>query len=331
MWGGGGAGGKLGAGGGSASGGVGGGGGGGGNGGGREKGSFGGDVVGNSLSGEFCIGYAELTRLSALDVPLQPLSANIEAARLRASIVGTRKSSAECFDALDDVHVSTTVASETLAMPASTRAHVLWHWYWRAESKTGAGRAGMNASQLDALTAWLVTQDPVRSTLIIWIPVPGAPPAALEPLARLFPGRIRYRLLDVLSEAEGSPLGRSYLLGLHDERAWADSDIARLVILWRYGGVYFDTDMLLVRAITPLLGLEFATEFSCDHSQSDFNNAIMRFFARSPAVTLLCETAKAKWPRLRQWVFGPYVLREAFGSPLWRATFGGVPPFQSMP
>ena len=95
-------------------------------------------------------------------------------------------------------------------------------------------------------------------------------------------------MLDVAAEAEGSPLARSYLLALHDEKAWADSDVARLVILWRYGGVYFDTDVLLARAVTPLLGLEFATEFSCDHAQSDFNNAIMRFFARSPAATAAC-------------------------------------------
>ena len=283
-----------------------------------------------SLSGEFCIGDAELARLSALDVPLQPTAANAEAVRLRARILRLRQTSLECFDVLDDVHVSSAAASETLAVPASARAHVLWHWYWRSE--TGAkGGQGLNASQLDALTAWLVTQDPDRSTLIVWVPTPGMPPASLEPLARLFPGRIRYRILDVAVEAEGSPLARSYLLSLHDEKAWADSDVARLVLLWRYGGVYFDTDMLLVRAITPLLGLEFATEFSCDHAQSDFNNAIMRFFAKSPAATALCEAAKAKWPRLRQWVFGPYVLRSAFGSPLWRTMFGGDPPFQSMP
>jgi hypothetical protein len=303
----------------------------------RPTGSSGASGV-SALSGDFCIGDAELARLSALDVPLQPTAANAEAVRLRARILRMRQSALECFDVLDDVHVSSAAASETLAVPASARAHVLWHWYWRSSSsssETAGGAAkggqGLNASQLDALTAWLVTQDPDRSTLIVWVPTPGLPPASLEPLARLFPGRIRYRVLDVAVEAEGSPLARSYLLSLHDEKAWADSDVARLVLLWRYGGVYFDTDMLFVRAITPLLGLEFATEFSCDHAQSDFNNAIMRFFAKSPAATALCEAAKAKWPRLRQWVFGPYVLRSAFGSPLWRTMFGGDPPFQSMP
>ena len=131
--------------------------------------------------------------------------------------------------------------------------------------------------------------------------------------------------------AHGARVAQPVGVGLHDERAWADSDIARLVILWRYGGVYFDTDVLLLRPITPLLGLEFATEFSCDHVQADFNNAIMRFHARSPAATALCEAAKAKWPRLRQWVFGPDVLRSAYGSPAWRALFGGAPPFEALP
>jgi hypothetical protein len=279
-----------------------------------------------SLARELCIGDAELQRLSALDVPLQPTAAAAEALRIKANYLDPRLSTDACFDTLNDLHTSSAAASEGLAEPASTRKHILWHWYWRPEP-----RSAINAAQIDALAAWMVTQDAQRSTLIIWVPAPFSPPAALASISALFPGRVRYRILDLHSEAEGTPLERSYLLRLHDEKAWADSDIARLLILWRYGGVYFDTDVLLMRPITPLLGLEFSIEFSCDHAQSDFNNAIMRFFARSPAATALIDAARAKWPRLRQWVFGPYVLRSAYGSPLWRSVFGGEPPFQMVP
>ena len=279
-----------------------------------------------SLGREFCIEDAELRRLSALDVPLQPAASAAEVARIKRNYLDSHQLTEVCFDTLSDLHTSSLAASEGLAEPASTRKHVLWHWYWRPGL-----RNGMSPAQIDALASWMVTQDAQRSTLIVWVPAPFSPPAELSPIAALFPGRVRYRIMDLHFEAEGTPLARSYLLRLHDEKAWADSDIARLLILWRYGGVYFDTDMLLTRPITPLLGLEFSIEFSCNHAQSDFNNAIMRFFARSPAATALIDSARAKWPRLRQWVFGPYVLRSAYGSPLWRSIFGGEPPFQMLP
>jgi len=172
--------------------------------------------------------------------------------------------------------------------------------------------APLGAAQLAVAESFLATQDLRRATLVVWVPAaPGAAPRALEPLARLFPGRVRFRALDLAAEAEGTPLARSFLLRLRDRKAWVDSDVARLVILWRYGGVFFDADMLLVRDVAPLLGLEFATEFSCDHVQGAFNNAVLRLVARSTAATALLERAKAIWPRVRSWAYGPTLLRDA--------------------
>jgi len=51
------------------------------------------------------------------------------------------------------------------------------------------------------------------------------------------------------------------------------SDIARIIVLYKYGGLYFDLDMLLLKDLTPLLDLEFC------YSWSDFkrgNNGILR-------------------------------------------------------
>jgi len=122
---------------------------------------------------------------------------------------------------------------------------------------------------------------------------------------------VRFRLLDLAAEAEGTPLQRSFLLRLRDGLAWVDSDVARLVVLWRHGGVYLDADLLLVRPLGALLGLEFATEFSCDHAQGAFNNAVLRVVAGSAAATQLLERAKGIWPRVRTWAYGPTLLRDA--------------------
>jgi len=52
------------------------------------------------------------------------------------------------------------------------------------------------------------------------------------------------------------------------------SDIARLMILYKYGGLYFDLDMLLLRDMKPLLHLEFCYTWSYLKAG---NNAILRF------------------------------------------------------
>jgi len=79
----------------------------------------------------------------------------------------------------------------------------------------------------------------------------------------------------------------------------------RLVILYRYGGVYTDLDFLYVNNIEPLLGLEFVTEFS---SSGDVNCAIMRLFARSSTATAFHQLALQQKPRLRMWTYGPWLI-----------------------
>ena len=48
-----------------------------------------------------------------------------------------------------------------------------------------------------------------------------------------------------------------YLRWCHDQRKWAFlSDFARLLIVWQHGGIYFDTDVELLRRPDELLGCE---------------------------------------------------------------------------
>lgn len=50
------------------------------------------------------------------------------------------------------------------------------------------------------------------------------------------------------------------------------SDFLQLFVLWRYGGVYFDADMILLRDLYPLWGLNFEYQWSFIPEQ--FNNAV---------------------------------------------------------
>jgi len=249
-----------------------------------------------------------------------------------ARALGLRLDARACASAIERVDevAAAAAASATSAAPGPLPRTRLWHWYWRPR-----GGAAMGPPHAAILVSFLATQSNA-SVLVVWVPVPHAPPPLLLALAASFPGRLFTRALDAAAEAAGGPLAGSFLLAAADDLAWADSDIARLAILWRYGGVYFDTDVLLLRDAAPLLDAEFATEFSCDAVQCGgaavcLNNAVLHFFPRSPAITGLCAAARAQWPRLRAWTFGPDALRRAHGPAWWRALVGGEPPFSVLP
>jgi hypothetical protein len=156
------------------------------------------------------------------------------------------------------------------------------------------------------IEAWLATQ-PESAVLVVWVPVPQPPPGALLPLLRAFPRRLRVRALDILWEARGSPVENSFMLRLTDKHSWIDSDFARMVLLWRYGGFYADMDVLLLRDATPLLELEFLTEFAC---WGGTNGAVLRMFARGATATALLRLASQMQPRLAKWTSGPWLLEK---------------------
>ena len=258
--------------------------------------------AGDAVLAAACIGDAELARFGALDgAPRGPPAAAAAAAAL-SDAPALRLGTEQCHALLTTAHA----AAAARGGGAPGVGPILFHIYWKPDTNRG-----FQAAHVAAAEAFLVTQ-PANATLVIWVPVPQAAPAALAALARAFPARVRLRALDILWEAEGSPLARSYLLRLTDKYSWIDSDITRYVLLWRYGGVYIDADLLLLRDVSPLLGVEFVTQFSCDEARGDggINGAVMRLFARGRSATALLELSRAATPRLAKWTYGPWLLEK---------------------
>lgn len=59
--------------------------------------------------------------------------------------------------------------------------------------------------------------------------------------------------------------GRTDLLGgaIKDQRAWTDGDLVRLLVLWNYGGVWVDMDMIFLRNLHVLTEDEWVTQWDC--------------------------------------------------------------------
>ncbi|KAF9239818.1 glycosyltransferase family 32 protein [Melanogaster broomeanus] len=104
---------------------------------------------------------------------------------------------------------------------------------------------------------------------------------------RLFPDSFTLGIADIPTLAVGTAMQDSELLHLNDKKAWVDGDLVRLLVIWHYGGMWIDMDMLITRDLEPLLEHEFVTQWDCwGKVYQALNGALMHFRKHSP---YLCE------------------------------------------
>jgi len=144
-----------------------------------------------------------------------------------------------------------------------------------------------------------------------------------------FPESFVVRVVDVQALASGTAMEGSSLLDTHDMRAWVDSDLLRLLVVWKLGGTWIDMDMLLTRDLAPLLEHEFVTQWDCwDRSFAAMNGAFMHFRRHS---AYLCEAfhlmANSTAPRSPSMDWGAYLYLRLHR----RLLAAGVPPFKVLP
>jgi hypothetical protein len=85
-----------------------------------------------------------------------------------------------------------------------------------------------------------------------------------------------------------------------DEKAWFDGDLLRLLVLFKYGGVWIDFDTFLIRDFSPLLHEEFVHEWDCFlPSFFPMNGAIMHFLKNSKFLKLMLNQIQKKFKNLR--------------------------------
>jgi hypothetical protein len=75
---------------------------------------------------------------------------------------------------------------------------------------------------------------------------------------------------------------------IHDSKNWIASDFFRLLCLHKYGGFYFDMDVLILRDLSPLNNLEFLYQWGSSGTTPNepnifYNGAIMRLNKESSA------------------------------------------------
>lgn len=198
-----------------------------------------------------------------------------------------------------------------------------YHTYWRVDL------APFGVRQEWMLKAFFATQDLATSRLILWSNGDFGHNDILTTYLSRYPDSFTTKIADTRVLAKGTRMEDSPLLDSKDSKAWLDSDFIRLLVLWNYGGVWIDMDMLLTRDLAPLLEHEYVTQWDC-YSQKyrPFNGAHLRFHQHSP---YLCEAfdimAQSDPPHSSSTDWGSLLYLK-----LWRRLVeGSIPPFKVLP
>ncbi|KAG9313617.1 glycosyltransferase family 32 protein [Chiua virens] len=220
----------------------------------------------------------------------------------------------------------------TITLPENDTRHDAWippdhrhqyHTYWRTDL------APLGERQELMLKSFFATQNLPRSRLVLWSNGDMIENPIIQRYLLRYPESFTFRIANITALAKGTAMEASKLLHANDKKAWLDGDLVRLLVIWHYGGMWIDMDMLLTRDLELLSEHEFVTQWDCwAKSYQAFNGALMHFKQHSP---YLCEAfhlmATSTPPRPSSTDWGAILYLR-----LWRRLLtASIPPFKILP
>ena len=108
--------------------------------------------------------------------------------------------------------------------------------------------------EIVSLMSFFATQNLDKTKVIVWSDYD----ITNEPRVQRFKDLVDFRVWDVKSEAIGTPIeNQTRMFSASDEKHYLQSDLLRLLALYKYGGVWIDMDVILLRDFRPILDQEY--------------------------------------------------------------------------
>ncbi|KAI8365335.1 uncharacterized protein BYT42DRAFT_589583 [Radiomyces spectabilis] len=188
-------------------------------------------------------------------------------------------------------------------VPTTSHQKTIFHAYWRADL------APVGPKQLATLRSFFATQNPNTTMIYLWSNGDLSPSPVIKEIQSHVGDRLQTKLYDPKELSKGTPMEGSPHLDLNDASGYLDGDLLRLLVVYRYGGMWFDMDSLFVRDVSPLLEQEWLSQWDCFLPNSfPFNGAFMRFHKESPYLCeMLSEVANGPLPRPNTIDWGGYM------------------------
>ena len=144
---------------------------------------------------------------------------------------------------------------------------IIYHNYWYGN---------LDRKQLLCINSYLKTQKLANTELWIWLDYE----IDNRENIKLIPNHdnIKIKIYNPNIESKNTPFQNKKFLTFNLYIKFR-SDIARLLFLYNYGGLYFDLDMILLKDLDYLLNIEFCYTWS--NIKNRGNNGILRLFKNS--------------------------------------------------
>jgi hypothetical protein len=113
--------------------------------------------------------------------------------------------------------------------------------------------------ELMAIKSYVATQNLEKTKLIVWSDYDITEQENIQPYKDL----VEFRVYSPEELAKGTPLegNSTYLNATDDGNHWMSSGVMRFLVLYKFGGIYYDMDTVLIRDFKPLLGRNFAVQW----------------------------------------------------------------------
>ncbi|KAG1470214.1 hypothetical protein G6F56_002811 [Rhizopus delemar] len=198
----------------------------------------------------------------------------------------------------------------------------IYHAYWRADL------APIGYKQLATLRSFFATQSN-NSVVYLWSNGDLSESDGIIEIKKYVGERLQTKIYSSHELSKGSPMEDSKHLDYKDDSGYLDGDLIRLLVVYRYGGIWFDMDSLFVRDMSPLLEQEWLQQWDCYLPNGfPFNGAFMRFYKQSPYLCeMLSELASGPLPRPDTIDWGGYMYYRIYR----RLLHQGIRPWSVLP
>lgn len=112
-----------------------------------------------------------------------------------------------------------------------------------------------------SLMSYFATQNLEKTNVIVWSDYDISD----EPRIQRFKHLVDFRIWDAKTEAINTPIEEmTHMFKAADEKHYLQSDLLRLLALYKYGGVWIDMDVILLRDFKPILDQEYMYTWGSD-------------------------------------------------------------------
>ena len=208
---------------------------------------------------------------------------------------------------------------------------ITFHMYWRERhGRFWKTVRPFGRKQALPVKAFVATQDLSKCSLVLWSDRDLSRNEWVRPLLP----HLTLRIYDAAVEARDTPLeAHPRVFRQQDSRAYRDGDLFRILVLYKYGGVYADMDTVLLRSLGVFLDQEFVYQW--ENFDDRYAPALMRLrrggeFARELVQGLIeIPPGKYNWGRenVRRAVERGRAIT-VFPSPFFNTEWQAVPQFE---